>query len=94
MRARPSERIVLAAAWSLITNPHVLMHDAVLAYPALLLLAARSAGWASLSVVWWLAHIVALPLAPLWSLGVAVAAGRRPSARLGALTGGRPATAP
>jgi hypothetical protein len=72
LRAAPSERVRLAAAWSLLASPHALMHDALLAYPAVLALTTRRAMWDAASVLAWTAHLVGAPVGAIWSLVLAV----------------------
>lgn len=71
VRAPAAERAPLAAAWSLVASPHALLHDAVLAYPALRALSARRALWDVASVAAWTAHVLVAPIGVLWSLVLA-----------------------
>lgn len=61
-RAAPEARVQVASTWSLVASPHVLLHDALLAYPALVALAARSPAWALLCVAIWIAHVAIAPI--------------------------------
>lgn len=81
VRSAPAERPAVAAVWSLLVTPNLLIHDAVLAYPALLLLASRRSPWDVASVLAWLAHVIVAPAGVLWSVVLAVAASLRPAAR-------------
>lgn len=70
-------RPATAAAWAVLASPHVLMHDAVLLYPALLdrsRSGAAALAWSWSALVAWVAHLTIGPLASLCSLGVALAA--------------------
>lgn len=72
IRAPPAERVSIAALLSLLASPHVLMHDALLAYPALLALAVRRAPWDAASVLAWMAHVLIAPLGVLWTLVLSI----------------------
>lgn len=74
-RARPADRTATASLWSLLGSPHVLIHDAVLAYPAAIELSRRRRVWVDGSVVAWMLHVVVAPVGVIWS--VALAAARR-----------------
>lgn len=76
LRAERAERAQVAAVWSLLASPHVLMHDALLAYPALLRVARSAAPWDAVAAMTWMTHLAVVPAAVLWSLGLAAAAGR------------------
>lgn len=78
-RAAP-ERPLVAALWSFLANPPVLIHDALLAYPALLAASSRRRPWDVGSVVAWLGHVLVAPVGVLWSLVLAFGALRRPRA--------------
>jgi hypothetical protein len=71
-RAAPDARAEVAAAWALVASPHVLMHDGLLAYPALIAIASRRGAWDVIAVAIWLEHVLAAPVAVLWSLTLAV----------------------
>lgn len=77
VRAPEGERPRAAALWSIVAAPHVLIHDAVLAYPAVVALATRRAAWDVASVVAWIAHVAVAPVAVVWSLVLAAATWRR-----------------
>lgn len=75
-RARAPDRATVAATWSLLASPHVLVHDAVLAYPAVIALASRGRPWDLASVVAWIAHVLVAPVGVLWTLSLAIAHSR------------------
>ncbi len=85
-RAPAASRASAAAVWSLLASPHVLVHDAVLAYPAVTSLASRGRPWDVASVVAWTAHVLVAPVGVLWSLTLAVAHSR--ASRAGPATPG------
>ena len=73
-------RVVDASTWSILAAPHALLHDGLMAYPAI----ARAATTTSATALWVGSGIaVALiqqagfPLAPLWLLGLWWFSGRR-----------------
>jgi len=66
-----------ATKMSLLVAPNLLVHDAVLAYPALVLLASRAAPWDAASALIWLGHVVIAPFGVLWSAVIALAVGSR-----------------
>jgi hypothetical protein len=73
-------RAVDASVWSILAAPHALLHDGVMAYPAV----ARAATTTSATVLWVGTGIVAalvqqagIPVAPLWLLGILWFPGRR-----------------
>lgn len=74
VRAAREDRLLVASAWSLVASPHALMHDALVAYPVVVALAARGARWDAASVLAWLAHALVAPLGVVWSLILAVRA--------------------
>lgn len=75
VRARADRRMVLAPTATLLTVPHVLLHDAVLAYPTI---AARATDtratltWAVTGLVAVLVHEAGIPVASLWLLALAL----------------------
>lgn len=71
-RARSEDRLAIAALWSLLASPHVLVHDAVLAFPAVLVIASRQRLWDVGSTAAWLAHVLVAPIGVLWSLALAL----------------------
>ncbi len=73
LRAPARDRASTSALWSLLATPHVLMHDAVLAYPAVLVISSPRRPWDVGSTTAWLAHVLLVPAGVLWSLVVAVA---------------------
>lgn len=75
VRAADEDRVRVAATWSLLGSPHALVHDALLAYPAVLALTSRRAAWDVASVLAWAAHVIVAPLGVLWSLVVAARTG-------------------
>lgn len=71
-------RIEQAAVWSLLASPHTLLHDGVLAYPAVAALARstrRTIALVGVGVLAALLHQWGAPVAPLYLLGVAVLLG-------------------
>ncbi len=81
VRSAPAMRPAVAAAWTLLAAPNLYVHDAVLAYPALVLLASRRSLWDVASVVAWIGHIFLAPIGVSWSGVLAIAATRRPAPR-------------
>jgi hypothetical protein len=72
---RGPRRIEQAAVWSLLASPHTLLHDGVLAYPAVAAAATstpRTIALVGLGVIAALVHQWGAPVAPLYLLGVAV----------------------
>lgn len=75
-RSARRERTGAVGVWTLLGSPHVLLHDAVLAYPAL---AARcgsrvaTLGWIGSGVLAALVHQAGVPVFPLWLAAVACA---------------------
>jgi hypothetical protein len=73
LRARGEDRMTLAPPATLLSVPHVLIHDAVLVYPTV---AARSlttrstAVWIGTGLVAALIHEAGVPVAPLWLLAL------------------------
>ena len=73
MRTRAEQRMVAAAPATLLSTPHALVHDAILAYPAM---AARSGTtrsafiWIATGVVVSIVHIAGVPVGPLWLLAL------------------------
>jgi hypothetical protein len=68
-------RIEQAAVWSLLASPHTLLHDGVLAYPAIAACARstrRTVVLAGAGVIAALLHQWGAPVAPLYIAGVAV----------------------
>ena len=68
-------RIEQAAVWSLLASPHTLLHDGVLAYPAIAACARstrRTVVLAGTGVVAALLHQWGAPVAPLYLAGVAI----------------------
>jgi Glycosyltransferase family 87 len=66
-------RVVGASTWSLLAAPHALLHDGVMAYPAM---AAAATGtratvlWVGSGIIVALVQQAGVPLAPLWLLAV------------------------
>lgn len=71
-RTDASRRPGVAALWSLLASPHALLHDAVLAYPAVVALASRRAAWDAASVIAWSVHVLVAPVGVLWSFALAI----------------------
>ena len=72
---RGPRRIEQAAVWSLLASPHTLLHDGVLAYPAVAACARstrRTVVLAGVGVAAALLHQWGAPVAPLYLAGVAV----------------------
>ena len=68
-------RIEQAALWSLLASPHTLLHDGVLAYPAIAACArstGRTVALVGIGVIAALLHQWGAPVAPLYLAGVAV----------------------
>lgn len=68
-----SARIVDGSTWSLLAAPHALLHDAVMAYPAVARAATSTratAIWAGSGILVALLHEAGLPLASLWLLAL------------------------
>jgi len=68
-------RTVDASPWSLLTAPHALLHDGVVAYPAIAAAATgtrATALWVGSGVVVALVQQAGVPLAPLWLLALAL----------------------
>ncbi|MDE3102324.1 MAG: DUF2029 domain-containing protein [Chloroflexota bacterium] len=76
LRAPGPSRVSTSAVWSLLAAPHVLLHDAVLAYPAVLALTSERRPWDVGSAAAWTAHVLLAPIAVLWSIVLAVASWR------------------
>jgi hypothetical protein len=75
MRTRAEERLVLAPPATLLSVPHVLLHDAVLVYPTIAAraLATRSTlVWILTGLVAVLVHEAGIPVVPLWLLALAL----------------------
>jgi hypothetical protein len=71
-------RIEQAAVWSLLASPHTLLHDGVLAYPAIARAATttrRTTLLVGLGVIAALLHQWGAPVAPLYLAGIAVLLG-------------------
>lgn len=79
LRSPPASRVPIAAGWSLLAGPHVLLHDAVLAFPALLAARRESPGWIGSLVIASLVHLLVAPIGVLWSLALGVRQGLRRS---------------
>jgi hypothetical protein len=66
-------RTVDASIWSILAAPHALLHDGVMAYPAVAR-AAKSTGttalWVGSGIVVALVQQAGVPLAPLWLLAI------------------------
>jgi len=80
IRAREQQRLVLAGPWSLLASPHALLHDAVLAYPAVAALATTRghvALWCASGVGLAAVQLAGVPLLVLWLLALGVAVARR-----------------
>ena len=76
-----AQRLALAGPWSLLASPHALLHDAVLAYPAVAALATTRglvAMWCASGVALAVLQLAGVPLLALWLLALGVAAARRP----------------
>lgn len=75
LRLRSEHRMEVASPATLLSVPHVLLHDAVLAYPAI---AARALttratfAWILTGMVAVLIHEAGVPVAPLWLLALAL----------------------
>lgn len=74
VRAPAAERAALAAVWSLLASPHALMHDALLAYPAVLAMSSRRAPWDAASTLAWMGHMLVAPFGVLWSVALSLRA--------------------
>lgn len=77
LRTASTERPRAAALWSLLASPHVLVHDAVLAYPAVVALTSRRGAWDAASALAWIVHVTVAPVGALWSLLLAAVTWRR-----------------
>lgn len=77
VRADPAARPAVAAAWSLLAAPNLLLHDAVLAFPLLVTLGSRKAMWDVGASLAWLTHAIIAPVGVLWSLVLAASTLRR-----------------
>lgn len=69
------ERSIRASAWALLASPHVLLHDAVLAYPALARCVSTTRAlmvYVGSGIAAALLHQSGVPIAPLWLLAVAL----------------------
>jgi len=73
-RSDQARRPAIAAAWSLLAAPNLYVHDALLAYPVLALIASRRTGWDVASTLAWLGHLLVAPVGVIWSAALAVAA--------------------
>ena len=79
-------RVVDASLWSILAAPHALLHDAVMAYPAI----ARAATTTRATVLWVGTGMIAallqqagIPVAPLWLISIWWFSGRRVAAASG-----------
>ena len=73
VRAPAERRMTLAPAATLLAVPHVLLHDAILAYPtvaARALTTRATAVWIVSGLVTVLVHEAGIPVAPLWLLAL------------------------
>jgi glycosyl transferase family 87 len=83
-----TSRLIDSSTWSLLAAPHALLHDGVMAYPAVAAAATTTRAtvlWVGTGIAASLAHEAGLPVAPLWLLALFVW-GRR--------FGGPPASSP
>jgi hypothetical protein len=83
LRARAEHRMVLAPPATLLSVPHVLLHDAVLVYPTIAARALTTRAtlvWILTGLVAVLAHEAGIPVAPLWLLALVLWPWDRPSA--------------
>jgi hypothetical protein len=75
LRARGEHRTVAAAPATLLSVPHVLLHDALLVYPAVAaraLTTRATAAWIGSGLIAVLIHEFGIPVAPLWLLALAL----------------------
>jgi hypothetical protein len=75
LRTRQEHRMVLAPTTTLLSVPHVLLHDAVLAYPTVAARATNTRAtlaWAVTGLLAVLVHEGGIPIAPLWLLALAL----------------------
>jgi glycosyl transferase family 87 len=66
-------RLIDSSTWSLLAAPHSLLHDGVMAYPAVAAAATTTRAtvlWVGTGLAASLAHEAGLPVAPLWLLAV------------------------
>ena len=73
LRARAKDRMLMAPPATLLSVPHVLLHDAVLAYPTIAARALTTRStlvWVITGLVVVLVHEAGLPVAPLWLLAL------------------------
>jgi hypothetical protein len=73
LRARAEHRMVLAPPATLLSVPHVLLHDAVLVYPTIAARALTTRStlvWILTGLVAVLVHEAGIPVAPLWLLAL------------------------
>ena len=66
-------RAVDASVWSILAAPHALLHDGVMAYPAVARAATTSGGtvlWVGSGIVVALIQQAGIPLAPFWLLAL------------------------
>jgi alpha-1,2-mannosyltransferase len=73
LRARAEERMVLTPPATLLSVPHVLLHDAVLVYPTIAARALTTRAtlvWILTGLVVVLVHEAGIPVAPLWLLAL------------------------
>ena len=71
LRSGSDDRTRVAALWSVIASPHALMHDAILLYPVMLVLA-RKAAWDAVGVITWVVHLSVAPVGMAWSIALAI----------------------
>ena len=90
-RGRDADAIARASLWSLLASPHVLLHDGLLAYPAVASASTTTRRALALALSGYavaLIHQAGLPIAPFWLLAVAVLAERGWHGGPGFLRGG------
>ncbi len=66
-------RVVDASTWSILAAPHSLLHDGVMAYPAVARAATTTAAtffWVSTGIIAALVQQAGIPIAPLWLLAL------------------------
>jgi hypothetical protein len=83
LRARAEQRMELAPPATLLSVPHVLLHDAVLTYPTIAARALTTRAtivWIGTGLIAVLVHEAGIPVAPLWLLALLLWPRDRPPA--------------
>jgi hypothetical protein len=79
-RRRDTDAIARASLWSLLASPHVLLHDGLLAYPAVASASTTTRRALALALSGYavaLIHQAGLPIAPFWLLGLTLLGSER-----------------